>query len=104
MITISDIFYALRFQLIHSFSFKALFWLSVLLLLAGTQESFSNPVTLDFQVEDSLDSNFAGRDARFFGLFRSSSQRIADYNPYAYYGYGYRPFFGNFGGSVGFFG
>lgn len=76
------------------------------LLLAGSQESFSNPVTLNFQVDDFRNLNDAGRDARFFGLFRSRSsiERLADYNPYAYYGYGYRPFFGNFGGSVGFFG
>lgn len=58
----------------------------------------SGPIGLEFEVDPV--ANMPQRDARFFRL----RNRLEDYSPFNYYGYGYRPFWGNFGGYLGFFG
>jgi hypothetical protein len=58
----------------------------------------SGSIGLEYDFEG--DPSATQRDARFFGF----GSKIADYSPFNYYGYGYRPFWGNFGGYLGFFG
>ncbi|KAI9561615.1 hypothetical protein GHT06_012575 [Daphnia sinensis] len=73
----------------------ALCVLGMLVILASDGVN-SAPVELEFDPVATVPQ----RDARFFG-FRN---RLEDYSPHNYYGYGYRPFWGNFGGYLGFFG
>lgn len=72
-----------------------------ILVLLFCQETFSRPSDLEYLNGAIQPTNTAERDARFFKLFK---YKLEDYNPYEYYGYGYRPFWGNFGGYVGYFG
>jgi hypothetical protein len=68
-----------------------------------SQKVYAGPIDLGLEYEVEGDPSAAvtaQRDARFFGF----GNKIADYSPYNYYGYGYRPFWGNFGGYLGFFG
>ena len=74
--------------------------LCVLLILSFfSQEVFSTPVDFELPAEDL--NLLAQRNSRFFKI---GIEKVNEYNPYAYYGYGYRPFWGNFGGYLGFFG
>ena len=72
-----------------------MFYILVTLLVIGVI-SAGNPLM-------DLAEAAASRSPRLFG---SSKYRLSlfNYNPFAYYGYGYRPYAGRFGGYLGFLG
>jgi hypothetical protein len=79
---------------------KTLLYVMGILVILTCHKVNSGPIGLEYDVEGDLSAPLTQRDARFFGF----GNKIADYSPYNYYGYGYRPFWGNFGGYLGFFG
>jgi hypothetical protein len=81
------------------FSKTLLYVMGVLVILTSHKVN-SGPIGLEYDFEGDPSASVTQRDARFFGF----GNKIADYSPFNYYGYGYRPFWGNFGGYLGFFG
>lgn len=79
----------------------ALCILGMLVVLASDGVN-SGPIGLEFEGDPATatGATVTQRDSRFFGI----RNKLEDYSPYNYYGYGYRPFWGNFGGYLGFFG
>ena len=71
------------------------------MILISREVSARSITGLDEYNVEGEPATFTGqREARFFGF----GSKISDYSPFNYYGYGYRPFWGNFGGYLGYFG